>query len=147
MNKYLGGLFLAPVLALGSAPVMADKHGMGNPDCTVEISRKEMGFIVTIGGGSGTLNCKGQMHKFRVGGLKVGAAGLSGSDAVGEVYGLKTLADFNGTYSETKAQITVGKGKSVMDMANDKGVTMRLRGKSGGLDAQLAGGGMKVTLE
>ena len=147
MKKYLGGIFLAPVLVIGSAPVLADKHGMGEPDCTVEISRKEMGFIVTIGGGSGTLNCKGQMHKFRIGGLKVGAAGLAGSDAVGEVYGLKNISDFNGTYSETKAQITVAKGQNVMDLANEKGVKMRLRGKSAGLDAQLAGGGMKITLE
>ena len=80
------------------------------------------------------------MHKFRVGGLKVGGAGLSGSDAVGEVYGLKNLSDFNGTYSETKAQVTVAKGASVMDLANERGVKMRLRGKSAGLDAQVAGG-------
>ena len=45
MKKYLGGIVLAPVLVIGSAPVLADKHGMGEPDCTVEISRKEMGSV------------------------------------------------------------------------------------------------------
>ena len=149
MNKYLGGLILAPALVLGSAPVMADKHGMGMGECTVEIKRTEVSFIITIGGGEGTLTCKdGVRHDFRVGGLKVGASGgIAKSDMVGTVTGLKTLTDFNGTYSETKAQASVAKGSNVMDLANSKGVMMSLRGKSGGFDVQLAAGGMKVTLE
>jgi hypothetical protein len=145
MNKRLGALLLGPALVLGSSVVLADSHM--KPDCTVDISRTEVGFIVTIGGGSGTLTCAGKTHKFRIGGLKVGAAGIASSSATGEVFGLKKLADFNGTYSETKAQATVGKGKNVMDLANDKGVRMHLRGTSEGVDMQLAGGGLKVTLE
>lgn len=135
----------APVLMLAaSSTVLADAHGM---KCSVSISRTEVGFIVSIGGGSGTLTCDGKSHRFRIGGLKLGAAGAAGSDAAGEVMGLTKLEDFNGTYSETKAQATVVKGQNVMDLANDKGVTMRLRGKAEGFDMQLAGGGLKVTLE
>jgi len=149
MNKYLGGLILAPALVLGSAPVMADKHGMGMGECTVEIKRTEVSFILTVGGGSGTLICKdGVRHDFRVGGLKVGASGgIAKSDMIGTVTNLKSLADFNGTFTETKAQASVVKGKNVMDLANGNGVLMSLRGKSGGFDVQLAAGGMKVTLE
>jgi hypothetical protein len=137
--------FAVPVLILaGSSTALADAHGM---KCSVSISRTEIGFIVSIGGGGETLICDGKSHRFRMGGLKLGAAGAAGSDAVGEVMGLAKLEDFNGTYSETKAQATVVQGQNVMDLANDKGVTMRLRGKTAGLDMQLAGGGLKVTLE
>ena len=139
--KYLGGLFLAPALMLANGAAQAEMN------CTIELKRTEIGFIVSIGGGGGTLTCDGQAHKFRVGGLKFGAAGAAGSDAVGEVNGLNKLSDFNGTYSETKAQATVGKGQNVMDLANSNGVQLHLRGKSSGLDMQLAAGGLKITLE
>ena len=146
IKKYVSGLVLGPALLLGAQAAVAEEN-LGEPDCTIHLKRTEVSFIISIGGGRGSITCDGVTHSFRVGGLKLGGAGIAGSDASGEVYGLTTLADFNGTYSETKAQATVFKGKNVLDLANSNGVRIRLHGTTEGLDLQLAGGGLKMTLE
>src|SRR5215831_7896706 len=58
------------------------------------------GFIVGIGGGSGTLNFKGRNYRLSIGGINVGTIGASAVDLVGTASNLRTAADIVGTYSQ-----------------------------------------------
>lgn len=135
----------APVLLLtASSSVLAASHGM--MECRVNISRTEVGFIVKVGGGSGTLVCPDEVRRFRVGGFQVGGAGLSGARMTGTVK-LKDIADFEGRYSRGEASITTIKGGGSTTLTNSKGVEMTLSLDSSGASATLGGGGMTLTFE
>src|SRR6185437_8551554 len=73
----------------------------GKPaDGTVDMEQVQAAFIGSGGGGSGTLNYRGQIYPFAVGGLGIGGIGASTINAQGEVYGLNNIADFPGAYAQ-----------------------------------------------
>src|SRR5262245_55019303 len=73
---------------------------------------KEGSVAVGVGWswGSGTLTYKGASHRFKVSGLTVNALGASEVEARGNVYGLKRLEDFEGTYTAVEAGGAAGAG-------------------------------------
>jgi hypothetical protein len=97
--------------------------------------------------GKGTLTLlNGKQHHFKVSGLDVAAVGFKQATAVGSVYNLKKVKDFEGTYVAAGAAATVGGGMGASSMRNDKGVVINLTGVGQGVDFRLAVSGMKVTL-
>ena len=76
--------------------------------------------------GNGTLRCKGKSYPFKVDGLSVNAVGASRSDATGNVYNLKNVKDFEGTYTAVEASGTLGGGKGIASMKNDNDVRITL---------------------
>src|SRR5215831_10644554 len=58
------------------------------------------GFIVGVGGGSGTLNFQGRNYRLSIGGINVGTIGASAVDLVGTAENLRTAADIVGTYTQ-----------------------------------------------
>jgi hypothetical protein len=82
---------------------------------------------VTWGKGTLILN-DGTQHGFEVSGL-----GITGSreaivsvQAVGEVFNLRKLADFEGTYKVTDRQIVAGRGSDQVSLINEHGVMVSL---------------------
>ena len=69
------------------------------PDATLRMSIG--GVHLGIGGssGSGTLTYRGRNYPFRVSGMAVGRVGVTSSSAVGDVFNLRHLRDFNGNYT------------------------------------------------
>ena len=65
----------------------------------------------------------------------------------GEVYHLKKLEDFNGTYVAAQAGIAVAGGVSATAMKNQNGVVMKLTSTQKGLKFTLAPEGTKITLK
>ena len=97
--------------------------------------------------GKGALSLNGKEYPFKVEGLSIGDVGLSEAKAEGEVYNLKNLADFNGTYSAVAAEGTMVKGAGAVVMRNKKGVEIYLLPNTEGINLKLAAEGVKFTLE
>src|SRR5262249_17017631 len=77
----------------------ATHHHESKAEGTVRMSIG--GVHLGIGGssGSGTLTYRGKNYPFRVSGMAVGRVGVTSSSAVGDVFNLRHLQDFNGHYT------------------------------------------------
>ena len=85
-------------------------------------------------GGTGSLTFQGRTYPFRVVGTVIGPGGASRTQAVGKVYRLNRLSDFQGTYSEGTGQAGLAtSGKTELWMRNQAGVIMHLTGSSEGV--------------
>ena len=75
---------------------------------------------------------------------------MTGSSAIGEVFNLKHLQDFNGHYNVGAAGtrgVTIAKGKAGTLMSNQAGVIVRLAATQTGLDVNATGGGVDMQIQ
>jgi hypothetical protein len=143
LTHALAGLAL---LALG--PALAEKAAPKKPSGTVSIDETQIAFIVGGSFGKGQLKFHGQTHDFKISGISAGANfGASKVSAVGEVYDLKKLADFPGTYVQLEGGITLAGGVGGTVLKNQHGVIMRLQSTSQGLQFNLSSSGVTVKME
>jgi len=117
------------------------------PDATLKLSEGQVALGIGWSWGKGTLNMNGKEHAFKVEGLSVVDVGISEAKAEGEVYHLKKLEDFNGTYSSAAAEGTMVKGAGAVAMKNAKGVVIYLMPKTEGVNLKFAIEGVKFTLK
>ncbi len=117
------------------------------PDATLKLSKGQVGVGIGWSWGDGVLTFKGKHYPFKVGGLSVVDVGITKANAVGKVYHLKKLSDFNGTYTAATAEGTVGGGAGVSTMKNQNGVVIDLVSTTQGVNFKLAGEGVKFTLK
>ncbi len=117
------------------------------PDATLKFSGGSVSAGIGYSWGSGTLTYQGKDYPFSVDGLSVGAVGAASVDASGEVYHLKKLEDFNGTYTAATASATLGGGAGGTAMQNQAGVVIKLVSTTQGLDLKLAASGVKISLK
>ena len=117
------------------------------PDATLTLSEGQVGVGIGWSWGDGVLTFKGKTYPFKVGGLSVVDVGITKANAVGKVYHLKKLSDFNGTYTAATAEGTVGGGAGVSTMKNQNGVVIDLVSTTQGVNFKLAGEGVKFTLK
>ena len=137
-------LVLAMVLVLSGLALAADEK---KPDATLKLSEGQVAVGIGWSWGKGVLTYKGKDYPFKVEGLSVGDVGVTKADAVGKVYNLKKMSDFNGTYTSAAAQGTLGGGAGVSTMKNQNGVVINLESTTQGVNVKLAGEGVKFTLE
>ena len=144
---FLGVFTMSPALA--GAPGTEDQEPPRRDfSGTIEISSTQIAFIASAQSGGGTLEFEGMEHDFKIGGLGVGGIGIHTVNAVGVVYNLEKLSDFEGTYSQARLGATVGKGKSTLGLNNNKNdVFIELKSSNKGV--ALAGGvdGVKITFK
>jgi len=143
---FMGIFTMSPVLA--GAPGTDEEPAPRVFSGTIEISSTQIAFIGSAQSGSGTLEFEGLEHDFKIGGLGVGGIGIHTVNAVGVVYNLEKLSDFNGTYGQARMGLTVGKGKSSISLSNNSNdVYIELKSSNKGV--ALAGGidGIKITLK
>jgi hypothetical protein len=79
--------------------------------------------------GKGTLIANdGTQHAFEVSGLGVTGTreAIISVQAVGEVFNMRKLSDFDGTYKVTERQVTTGRGSGQMSLINEHGVLVTL---------------------
>lgn len=117
------------------------------PEATLKLSEGQVGVGIGWSWGKGVLSFHGKAHSFKVRGLSVGDVGVTEADSVGEVYHLKKLSDFSGTYTSAAAQGTVGGGAGVTTMKNQNGVVIELSSTTQGVNIKLAAEGVTLTLE
>ena len=140
---------LVLVIAAMAGSAQAARHH-SRPDATLRMSTG--GFALGIGGssGSGTLTYKGKNYPFRVSGLAIGRVGVTSSSAVGDVFNLRRLQDFNGQYTVGGAGtrgVTLGAGRTGTIMSNQAGVIIRISSTQRGLAVNATGGGLTMQLQ
>lgn len=113
----------------------------------VQLKISKAGFIVGVGGGSGTLAFKGKRYRLSIGGVSVGTIGVSSMDLVGTATNLRTAGDIAGTYSAASASVAVAGGARTATLRNSKGVVLTLRGKQVGLEASMSLSGLTISLQ
>jgi hypothetical protein len=120
------------------------------PDATLRLSGGSFALGIGFRWGSGTLTYKGKDYPVKVNGLSVGKVGMTGVSAVGEVFNLKHLQDFNGHYNVGAAGtrgVTIATGKAGTLMTNQAGVIVRLAATQTGLDVNATGGGVEMQIQ
>jgi hypothetical protein len=128
---------LVPVLA---APAWAETG-------TVSFEIAKAGFIVGVGGGSGTLVFKGRRYPLSVGGLSIGATiGASKASLTGRALNLRQASDIAGTYSAVGGGVAVAGGVSAIRLQNARGVVLDLRGRNIGLEFNANVSGVEISL-
>ena len=137
-------LVLAMVLVLSGLALAAEEK---KPDATLKLSEGQVGIGIGWSWGKGVLTYKGKDYPFKVEGLSVGDVGVTKAEAVGKVYNLKKMSDFNGSYTSAAAQGTLGGGAGASAMKNQNGVVIELTSTTQGINVKLAAEGVKLTLE
>jgi hypothetical protein len=114
---------------------------------SVRLKITKVGFIVGVGGGSGTLNFKGKSYRLSIGGVSAGTIGAAGADLVGTASNLRTAADIAGTYSAVSAGVAVAGGAKAATLQNSNGVVLQLQGRQVGFEASLSLSGLTISLQ
>jgi hypothetical protein len=114
---------------------------------SVRIRVTNVGFIVGVGGGSGSLTFHGRHYRFNISGVSAGTIGIAGADLVGTATHLRTAADIAGTYSALSAGIAVAGGARAVTLQNANGVVLTLRGRQVGFQASLSLSGLTISMQ
>jgi hypothetical protein len=130
---------LTAVFIASSAPAFA---GTGR----VRLRMANAGFIVGIGGGSGTLTFQGHTYPLRIGGLTIGTIGASGGTLVGTARNLNSPTDIVGTFTAVGAGIAVAGGARIIRMQNSNGVILELQGMQAGFEANAGLSGFSLSM-
>jgi hypothetical protein len=117
------------------------------PDATLKLSKGQVAVGIGWSWGEGVLTFNGKHYPFKVDGLSVVDVGITKASAVGKVYHLNKLSDFNGTYTAAAAEATIGGGAGASTMKNQNGVVINLVSTTQGVNFKLAGEGTKFTLK
>jgi len=113
---------------------------------SVRFTVTRAGFIVGVGGGSGTLRFANRSYPLSVGGISVGTLGVSSADLVGRAYHLRRPEDIVGTYTAIGAGLAVAGGARVARLRNANGVVLELRGRQIGFEVAIDLSGMNVSM-
>lgn len=134
-------ILLGVVYAVGAQP--QDPYLIGE----VTIESKQIAAGVGITWGDGTLKFKGKEYKFTVRGLDAGAVGLSKISAKGDVYNMKNVSQFPGTFVAAQAGVAIIKGPIGLLMRNGNGVVINLKAKQTGVQLSLGGQGLTISMK
>ncbi len=129
----------AVVLGFGMNVAYAEEHELcgidienATPSGTVTGSVTTVGFIVSVRWGEGVLTLdNGDQRTFHMIGAKALETGAAANDFEGEVYNLKNVDDFEGTYWGASKNINLGplgKGEGIANNARCVIVKFRLTG-------------------
>jgi hypothetical protein len=128
-------------LVVGLALAQAKK-----PDATLTLTEGTVALGIGFSWGKGALDYQGKKHPVKVTGLSVGEVGVDRATAIGSVYNLKKLADFDGNYVAAGAGATIAGGAGITAMKNQNGVVIELKSTTQGASLKLAAEGLKLSI-
>jgi len=105
------------------------------------------GFIIGVGGGSGTLTFHGKTYPLRVSGVSLGMIGVSSADLVGRARNLRRASAIAGSYTAVRAGLAIAGGASTARMQNANGVVLEVRGTKVGFSASLDLSGLTISMQ
>jgi hypothetical protein len=143
MHRNVIGLMVAACVGLMATNAVAKEK----PSATLRLTGKSVSAGIGWSWGHGTLNYKGKAYRFKVDGLEVGAVGASSISATGNVYHLKNVADFSGTYAAVAAGAAAGGGAQASALRNQNGVVIHLKATARGVELKAGVDGLKLTIE
>lgn len=139
-------LVLLGLLVVATAAI-AEEPTKTPPDGKVSFVSGSAGIVVGYRWGNGTLTYQGKEYPFSIEGIEVGDVGGGEARAAGDVFGLKKLEDFSGTYQAVSANLTLGGGGGGWHLQNEKGVRLELNRTTVGLKLTMGYDGMKLKLK
>lgn len=137
---FVCALMAVVVLAVAASPARAAEDTTGL--ITIETMSVAAGLGYTWG--NGVLEFRGQRYPFIVRGFSLVDVGVARRVAKGEVYGLKSPEDFEGTFMAAIAAGTLGGGAGAGAMKNQNEVDVVWTSTSQGLSFSLAHAGMNL---
>jgi hypothetical protein len=117
------------------------------PDATLSFSSRSAAVGVGLSWGQGTLHFHGKNYPFRLRGVDIADVGISKIDATGNVYNLDRVVDFDGNYVALSAGAALTSGGAESAMRNGRGVVIRVRSATEGVELKAAVEGMTIELE
>jgi hypothetical protein len=137
---------LALSILLASCPAVSTPSHADNGLVRVEVFKA--GLMAGAGIGRGVLSFQGHRYPFRIYGLSLGAtAGISASRLSGYVENLYQPGDFAGSYAAVGLGGAWVLGAGVVQLKNDKGVTIALQGGRAGIEFAVNLSGISIQLE
>lgn len=137
----------AAAALFGMLALVAPSPSSAQTTGSVRIQIASAGFILGVESGSGTLTFRGKTYPLRIGGVSAGATiGISRTELVGTVSGLRNVSDIEGTYTAGSASLAIAGGRRTARLQNSRGVVMNLRGRQVGFEFSLDLSGMEVRL-
>ncbi|HJY81924.1 MAG TPA: DUF1134 domain-containing protein [Candidatus Binatia bacterium] len=136
------------LVVLGVA--LATTAGAANspkPVGKVSIESTSIAAGIGVSWGDGILRFKGKEYRFSIDGLTLVDIGISKANAVGDVYDLKEVGQFEGTYVAGEAGFALAGGMGGMSLRNQNGVVMHLRSVTQGAKLQLGPAGLTIKLK
>jgi hypothetical protein len=122
--------------------VTHDVHGQSpTPSGKISIESNSIALAVGVNWGDGRLIFKGKHQLFAVNGLTLVDIGIAKASAIGEVYNLTDISQFEGTYLAGEAGFDLAGGIAIR---NKNGVVLHLRGDSEEALLQLAPSGVTI---
>ena len=140
-QNLIASIILAVCVLFAGTVIAEDK-----PSGTIEISSKTIAIGIGVSWGHGTLKFEGKEYKFKVNGLSVIDLGIASVSAAGEVYNLKSVSDFAGTYSGGEAAAALAGGAGTATLKNQNDVKLKIKSKKQGVQLKLAPEGLKIKL-
>ncbi|RZN13417.1 hypothetical protein [Bradyrhizobium sp. Leo121] len=114
----------------------------------VRVNFAKAGLLVGAGGGTGVLTYRGRNYPFRVSGLSLGVtAGASVSRLEGWASGIVDVTDFAGTYSAVGAGGALVGGAGGVNLRNEKGVVLILKGPKAGMEFAANLSGLRISMK
>ncbi len=136
---------LAMVVAVGMLALAPSPSRAETGQVALKITRA--GFIVGLGGGSGTLRFQGHSYPLSIGGVSVGATiGASSTELIGRAYNMRQASDIAGTYTAVGAGVAVAGGAGAVRLRNSRGVVLELQGRKIGLEFSVDLNGMQISM-
>jgi hypothetical protein len=131
----------------GSVELGPDAVKGQTPDGTVDMQEVQAAYIGSGSAGTGVLFFRDVQYPFEVGGVGIGGFGLSTINARGEVYNLRDLSQFPGTYGQARYGFAIGTASGGdLWLQNKSGVIMHLKAKREGLMLSLGGDAVVISM-
>jgi hypothetical protein len=127
-------------------PMLAQAQEETAPVAKLTLAGGSVAAGIGFSWGSGKLDYQGKSYNVKVTGLAVGDIGASRIDATGDVYNMKNLVDFNGSYIAAGAGAALAGGGSIVTMQNGQGVVVHLRSRLNGVRLSLGASGINMTV-
>ena len=132
--KWILGFVTAVVFSLGLNGAQA---GEQQPHATIKLEATSFALGFGFSWGNGTLTYRGKEYPVELQGFSLVDIGISSIDAVGKVYGLNNLEDFDGNYVGADAGLTLAGGGSAAALRNQNGVNIVFVSTNRGLEFAL----------
>ena len=117
------------------------------PDAILQLSQSSLALVLGYTWGSGSLAYADKTYRVEVDGFSVLAIGFVKAEATGEVFNLKKVEDFNGTYMAASIEGTVVAGAGATTMQNQNGVVIKLFTTTEGLNVKVSPEGVRLNLK
>lgn len=115
---------------------------------SIRVSFTKAGLVVGLGAGKGILTLRGRHYPFRISGLGVGfTMGASTNRLVGKAMNLLDPSDIAGSYAAIGVGGAVAGGLGSVQLRNERGVILQLRGVKLGVEVSAAVSRVQVTME